>query len=344
MGRGRRDGRLAWAKVSPLPPSQPLAGCPAARKLSAPMGAHVVVLGSCMLDLVARIQRLPLPGETLFARSFAMFVGGKGANQAIAARRLGADAVSLVGRVGADAFGERILAALAADGVDTAHVVTGGDAGTGIAIPMVFDDGGNSIISVPGANMQMAIGDVAAASDVIAAAGALLLQFEAPMECNLTAARVAREAGVLVILNTAPVAACPPGLLELADVLVANEVEAAALAPGAPATPAGQARSLIGLGPRAAIVTLGEDGAILVTATGLDQLPSFPVPAVDSVGAGDAFCGALAVALTEGLELAAAVRFACAAGALAVTRPGATASLPSRAEVEALLVAHPPGR
>jgi Sugar kinases, ribokinase family len=273
-----------------------------------------------------------------------MFVGGKGANQAIAARRLGADAVSLVGRVGADAFGERILAALAADGVDTAHVVTGGDAGTGIAIPMVFDDGGNSIISVPGANMQMAIGDVAAASDVIAAAGALLLQFEAPMECNLTAARVAREAGVLVILNTAPVAACPPGLLELADVLVANEVEAAALAPGAPATPAGQARSLLGLGPRAAIVTLGEDGAILVTATGLDQLPSFPVPAVDSVGAGDAFCGALAVALTEGLELAAAVRFACAAGALAVTRPGATASLPSRAEVEALLVAHPPGR
>ncbi|MCE7929125.1 MAG: ribokinase [Chloroflexi bacterium CFX7] len=301
----------------------------------------IVVLGSCMLDIVARIERLPAPGETLFARSLDMFAGGKGANQAIAARRLGAANVTLIGRVGADVFGERVLATLRESGVDTAHVASGSTEGTGVAIPMVFDDGGNSIISVPRANMRMTVDDVTAARDTIAAAGALLLQFEVPMEYNLAAARAARQGGATVILNTAPVAPCPGGLLALADVVVANEVEAAALAPGRPPSPAEQALAFLSPGTRAAIVTLGEQGATLAMREGVTHIPPFPVRSVDTVGAGDAFCGALAVALCEGLGMAPAVRFACAAGAVAVTRPGAAASLPDRAEVEALLAAFP---
>lgn len=298
---------------------------------------RIAVLGSCMLDIVARIERLPARGETLFARSLEMFAGGKGANQAIAAKRLGAEQVTLIGRVGADAFGERVLATLAADGVDTLHVTVDPVEGTGLALPMVFDDGGNSIISAPRANMRMTVDAIAAAHPAIAAAEALLLQFEVPMECNLTAARAARAAGATVILNTAPVSECPPELLALADIIVANEVEASALAPGRPSNPEEQARAFLAAGPGAAIVTLGEEGAVVATADGMTRVPAFPATAVDTVGAGDAFCGALAVALGEGRELLDAVRFACAAGAVAVTRPGAAASLPSRAEVGAIL-------
>ncbi len=290
-----------------------------------------------MLDIVARIERLPARGETLFARSLEMFVGGKGANQAIAAKRLGAEQVALIGRVGADAFGERVLATLAADGVDTRYVTIDPAEGTGLALPMVFDDGGNSIISAPHANMRMTVDDVAAAHPAIAAAEALLLQFEVPMECNLAAARAARAAGATVILNTAPVSECPSELLALASIIVANEVEAAALAPGSPATPEEQARAFLVAGPRIAIVTLGADGAVFASAAGAGHVPAFPVESVDSVGAGDAFSGALAVALSEGRELLDAVRFACAAGAVAVTRPGAAASLPARAEAHDIL-------
>ncbi len=294
-----------------------------------------------MVDMVVRIQRPPLPGETLFARSLETFVGGKGANQAIAAQRLGARQVTLIGRVGADAFGERVLEALQADGVGTRHVGVDRDEGTGVAIPLVFDDGGNSIVSVPRANMRISEADVEAASGTIANAHALLLQFEAPMGCNLLAAGLARAAGVTVILNTAPVSDCPPELLGRSDVIVANEVEAALLAPGRPATPAEQARAFLAAGPRIAIVTLGAEGAVFATAAGAGHIPAFAVESVDSVGAGDAFCGALAVALAEGADLPPAVRFASAAGALTVTRPGAAPSLPSRAEVEAFLLRRP---
>jgi len=300
-------------------------------------GVRIVVVGSCTVDMVARVERLPLPGETLFARSLETFVGGKGANQAIAAKRLGAEHVTLIGRVGTDAFGERVVEALQADGIDTRHVAVDPEAGTGVAIPLVFDDGGNSIVSVPRSNMRITPFDVEAARSAIAEAHALLLQFEAPVACNVLAARLAREAGVMMILNTAPVNDCPPELLSLADVLVANEVEAAALAPGNPATPVEQARAFLAAGPRLAIVTLGADGAVFASAGGAGHAPAFPVEPVDSVGAGDAFCGALAVAMAEGADLPSAVRFASAAGAVAVTRPGAAPSLPLRAEVDALL-------
>jgi ribokinase len=290
-----------------------------------------------MVDLVARIPRLPVPGETLFAHTFDMFVGGKGANQAIAAKRLGADQVSLIGRIGSDDFGTRVASTLEQARVDITYLGRDSLSGTGTAIPLVFDDGGNSIISVPMANMAMTVDHVKAAATAIEQSHALLLQFEVPMACNIAAARIARAAGIPVFLNTAPVAELPGELLALATVVVANEVEAAALAPGNPPTPADQALAFVRAGVPLAVVTLGADGAVLALGDEVTSVPPFLVDAVDSVGAGDAFCGGLAVAIAEGRPPLEAVRFASAAGALAATRHGAAVSLPMRQPTDDLL-------
>lgn len=303
---------------------------------------RIAVLGSCVVDLVFHMARMPAPGETLFAERSGLFPGGKGLNQAIAARRLGAAAVALIARVGRDPLGDYLRARLDDEGIDSSHVVTDGVVPTGVAVPVVFADGVNSILSSPGASLAVTVHDVLAAREMIASADALLLQFEAPMEANLTAATLARESGTRVVLNPAPVRDHPPQLLDLAHVLVVNEVEAAMLAGGDDAE--AQAKQLLGR-RELAVVTLGADGAVLATAAGVTRFPAFPVAAVDSVGAGDAFCGAFAVALAEGMAPADAVRFASAAGALSVTRAGAASSLPSRPEVEALLArATVPGR
>lgn len=295
---------------------------------------RVVALGSCVVDLVFRMPRLPGRGETLFARSAGIYPGGKGLNQAIAARRLGAE-TTLIANMGDDLFGHYLLELLRGEGVDTRYVARDAANGTGFAAPVVFDDGENSILSAPQANLALQTALVEAAREAIAAAGALLLQFEAPMEANIVAARIARAAGTRVVLNPAPVVAHPPELLALADVLVVNEVEAAMLAGGT--HPAAQARTLLG-GRELAVVTLGEQGAVFATASGeAGVVEAFPVQAIDSVGAGDAFCAALAVALCEGQAAGAAVRFAAAAGALAVTVAGAVTSLPRRAAVDRLL-------
>lgn len=295
---------------------------------------RVVALGSCVVDLVFRMPRLPGRGETLFARSAGIYPGGKGLNQAIAARRLGAE-TTLIANMGDDLFGHYLLELLRGEGVDTRYVARDAANGTGFAAPVVFDDGENSILSAPQANLALQTALVEAAREAIAAAGALLLQFEAPMEANIAAARIARAAGTRVVLNPAPVVAHPPELLALADVLVVNEVEAAMLAGGT--HPAAQARTLLG-GRELAVVTLGEQGAVFATASGeAGVVEAFPVQAIDSVGAGDAFCAALAVALCEGQAAGAAVRFAAAAGALAVTVAGAATSLPRREAVDRLL-------
>lgn len=295
---------------------------------------RVVALGSCVVDLVFRMPRLPGRGETLFARSAGIYPGGKGLNQAIAARRLGAE-TTLIANMGDDLFGHYLLELLSGEGVDTRYVARDAANGTGFAAPVVFDDGENSILSAPQANLALQTALVEAAREAIAAAGALLLQFEAPMEANIAAARIARAAGTRVVLNPAPVVAHPPELLALADVLVVNEVEAAMLAGGT--HPAAQARTLLG-GRELAVVTLGEQGAVFATASGeAGVVEAFPVQAIDSVGAGDAFCAALAVALCEGQAAGAAVRFAAAAGALAVTVAGAATSLPRREAVDRLL-------
>lgn len=290
-----------------------------------------------MMDLVVRVPRLPLPGESLIGHEFRTFVGGKGGNQAIAAKRLGAGQVAMIGRVGADRFGEKVLETLAADGVDCTHVSRDPAIGTGVALPLVFDDGTNSIISIPQANLALTSADISTARPAIEGANLLLVQFEVSMEATLAAMRIAREAGVRVVLNAAPVAAEPLEALALATYLVVNEVEAAALAPAAGGDHVREARVLLARGPGAVIVTLGEAGAIVATQDGSEFVAPFSVPAADSVGAGDAFCGGFAVGITEGMRLAEAARLGSAAGAVSVTRRGAVASLPVRDEVEALL-------
>ena len=295
---------------------------------------RIVVLGSLMQDLVVRTPRLPRENETIFGHSFATFVGGKGGNQAVAAARMGAR-VTLIGRVGDDPFGESIVDALRVSGVDTTHVVRDKEIGTGVAIPIVLDSGANSIISVPRANLAMTAAQVEAARPEIERASMLMLQFEVSWEANLAAAAMASAAGVPILLNAAPASDPPAGLLREASWLVVNEVEADALVAFA-GDRLRQATALRGLGPAAVTITLGGDGSVTVTAERAFTTPAHSVDAVDTVGAGDAFCGALAVGITEGQGVERAIQLATAAGAIAVMRAGAAASLPARSEVDRL--------
>jgi ribokinase len=302
------------------------------------VSAEVVVVGSFMGDLVIRAPRRPRPGETLVGHSLEQFFGGKGCNQAVAAARTGAG-VAMVGRVGDDDHGRQFLALLAREGIDAAHVVVDPDEGTGIGAPVVEDSGDNSIVIVPRANRRLTEADVLAAASSIAAARVLLVQLEVPADASATAARIAREAGTVVVLNPAPAAS----LDELApfeglvDVLVPNEGEAALLT-GIDGDPLAAAKALQGRFGTEVAVTLGERGSLVLYANGdHEELPAHVVDAVDTVGAGDAYCGSLGARLASGAEMRAAARYAGAAGALAVTRRGAEPSLPTAAEVAALL-------
>ena len=277
----------------------------------------ITVIGSVNLDFVATAASLPAPGETVTGATLARHPGGKGANQALAARRLGAD-VSLVARVGADGLADEALALLAAEGVDLEQCDTDASAATGVALIAVAAGGENQIIVAPGANAAFTQDHLTAP-----AAGALICQLELPLET--VAAAVAQASG-FVCLNLAPAAPLAPAALARADLIVVNETEAAFYGPAL--------HDLPGL----IAVTWGARGAGLFQ--GGRQLAAAappPVEAVDATGAGDAFVGALVVALLEGQPHAAALAFACTAGALAATRPGAQPSLPTRAEVEACL-------
>ena len=303
------------------------------------MTATVTVVGSLNMDLVARAPRIPLPGETIIGGGFRTVPGGKGANQAVAAARLGAQ-VSIVGRVGRDAFARSLLEAMIAAGVDHAFVGQDPQAATGIALIVVDDSGENSIVVAPGANMCLSPADVAAAERAIAAADVCLLQLEIPLESVTRAAEVAQAHGVTVILNPAPARLMPAALLSLVDVLVPNESEAALLT-GHPvddqATAEAAAGALRAMGVGTVILTLGELGALLARDGKAEHFPAFAVTPVDTTGAGDAFLGGFAVALAEGRALADAVRWGNAAGGLATTRLGAQPSLPTRAALEHLL-------
>ena len=288
-----------------------------------------------MMDLVVRAPRLPVLGESLLSDGFRTSPGGKGANQAIAAARLGAD-VTIVGQVGADRFGEILRTGLDDAGVNTTFLAVDPDVGTGVAVPVVFEDGNNVIFAIPQANLALSAAAVVAARATIESADMLMLQFEVAMEAALAAARVAHAAGVPVLLNPGPVAAHPPELLELAKIIVPNEVEAAALVPAAKGDHALELATLRHTVP-SCVLTLGDQGAMFEDGDGPGLVEPFPVAAIDSVGAGDAFCAALAVALCEGSPLAEAVRFANAAGALATTKEGAQGAMPGRDEVQRLL-------
>ena len=281
------------------------------------MAPRITVVGSVNLDFVATAARLPAPGETVTGAALARHPGGKGANQALAAARLGAD-VAMVGRVGQDALAGEALALLKAEGVDLSDCRADPEAATGVALIAVDAQGENQIVVAPGANAAFAPGQLD--RPVV---GALICQLEIPVE---TVARAVALTGGFVCLNLAPAAEIPEALMARADLIVVNETEAAFYGP--------RLHDADGL----VAVTLGARGATLFKA-GEQIAVAIPprVHAVDATGAGDAFVGALVVALIEGQEPHDALAFACAAGALTATRPGAQPALPRRAEVEALL-------
>ncbi|GAA1660180.1 ribokinase [Catellatospora bangladeshensis] len=307
----------------------------------------VCVLGSFMKDLVAQAPRRPGTGETLRGLGFYEALGGKGLNQAVAAARSGAR-VAMVGRLGADRYGEEFLLMLAQEGIDASHVRRDEARGTGVGLPVVEPSGANSIIIVPRANDAVTVADVEAAAGVIRSSRILLVQLELPVDAVVAALRLARAAGVVTVLNPAPYAELPGEIAELVDVLVPNEVEAEQLTGLSCRGDAalGVAMKLRGAYAGAGVVvTLGGRGVIVADredpAGGgrwrINALNAYDVDVVDTVGAGDAFCGALAARLAGGDGLLTAAEFAVAAGALAVTRHGAAPAMPDRAEITGLL-------
>ncbi|MFF4458656.1 ribokinase [Streptomyces mirabilis] len=291
---------------------------------------HIAVLGSTNMDLVAYVAKAPQRGETVTGRELRTIPGGKGANQAVAAAHAGSD-VSMIGAVGADAFGSQLRTTLEHSGVDTDHLrTTEGPSGT--AHIVVDDEGGNEIVVIPGANGtvdHLAPGDEA----LIAGADALLLQLEIPLAAVLAGAEAARRHGVRTILTPSPVQSLPPELLASIDLLVPNEHEAAALT--GLTDPRDAATALLDQVPEV-VVTLGAAGS-LYASRGAEPftVPAPRVTAVDSTGAGDTFVGTLAVALAEGRPMRAALAWASTAASMSVQRPGASSSMPYRSEIDA---------
>lgn len=307
--------------------------------------SRVCVVGSINMDLVVRVPRLPARGETVAGGSYRTYPGGKGANQAVAAARMGAE-VTFVGAVGDDPHGAKVLAAMEGERLDLRHLAVRAGETTGLGLITVADGGENMIVVSPGANATVKADDVRAAREAIVNADILLLQLEIPTSAIIEAATIAREAGVCVMLNAAPARGGVADLLPLVDVLIVNRGEAAALLGLDPSSDPGRMMlRLPDLGPPAILLTLGAQGSILSHRKRTRRVPTAPVAAVDSVAAGDAFCGALAAmwkkvhqatkakSMDEFKLAEPAVLAASAAGALAATKPGAIPSLPGRDEV-----------
>jgi len=301
--------------------------------------AKVVVIGSSNTDMILQLERIPRPGETVLGGAFSMAAGGKGANQAVAAARAGGH-VTFLARVGQDLFGEQALAGFRKDGIRVDFVVQDPEAPSGVALIFVAQSGENSIGVAPGANARLSPEDVQRAESVIAEADVVLMQLEIPLETVQAAAELAARHRVRVILNPAPARTLPDTLLQQVWMITPNETEAEQLT-GVRVDRETQAieagRRLLDRGVTAAILTLGEQGAMVVTRDIQQRVPSFPVKAVDTTAAGDVFNGVLAVALAEGRPLLEAVRFANAAAALSVTKLGAQPSAPTRERIEAFL-------
>jgi ribokinase len=289
----------------------------------------ILVIGSLNMDLVARCTHLPRPGQTVFGSDFFTAPGGKGANQAVAAARLGAT-VAMAGCIGDDQFGHTLLDRLLADGVRCASVQQAASP-TGTALITVDAQGANTIVVISGANMLCDEVLVERALASTEGPGVLLLQHEIPDATNAHAIRAARDAGWLIMLNPAPSRVIAPELLPLIDMIVPNETEAAALTGNS--DPQQAARRLLALGARAVLVTLGREGAFYRSGDAAWRCPALAVQAVDTTAAGDAYIGALATVLAEGRGATEGLEFAAAAAGLAVTRLGAQPSLGTRQEV-----------
>jgi ribokinase len=297
------------------------------------------VVGSLNMDLVTRLPRFPLPGETLRGSSFRMFPGGKGANQAVALARLGAE-VAMVGLLGDDMLGKDYRATLEREGVDASGVGVVAGSATGTASIEVAETGENHIVIIGGANDRVDEDFVRSQAGLIRSSSVLLMQLEIPDGANLAAARIAAEAGVTILLDPAPAREIPAELLKLVDVITPNETEAALLTGADTSTEGGIAAAILALrsrGVKAAIVKAGADGAWYSEGGQPRLVPAFPVRAVDTVAAGDSFNAGLAFALGSGRPLAEAISFANATGGLSTTKEGAQSAMPRLAEVEELM-------
>jgi ribokinase len=299
----------------------------------------ILVIGSLNMDLVACAHRIPVVGETIVGHTYFSEPGGKGANQAYAASRLGGE-VAMVGRVGSDDFGRQMRANLEQVGCDTSRLLSVPGCASGIALIFVADAGQNSIIIVPGANERLSPEDVRAEREYFQNPAVVLLQLENPVASVVEAARLGRDLGALVVLDPAPARALPDELFELVDVWTPNETEAAILSGRSPGRlNADEARELAFAlrqrGAKTVVIKLGDQGCILVQESGSKLLPALEVTAVDTTAAGDVFNAALAVALSEGQELASACAFANVAAGVSVTKMGAQACAPLRSELSA---------
>lgn len=303
------------------------------------MSADILVVGSLNMDLVVYTPRHPSAGETLLGTSFATYPGGKGANQAIAAARLGAS-VQMIGCVGQDDFGSELIRNLTANGVDATHVLRAGDARSGTALITVDSQGENRIIVVPGANHRLAPADLDHLESVFAQAKILVLQMEIPLPTIQRAVELAKQRRLRVVLNPAPAQAIPSELLEKVDFLIPNEGELSILT-GLPTDTAESVRRsavlLRDLGVARVLVTRGAQGIYYISQDEEFWLSAYPVHAVDTTAAGDAFIGGFAAALARGQSIREASLVGCAAGAIAATRPGAQPSLPTLSEVETFM-------
>lgn len=299
----------------------------------------IIVFGSINLDLTTYVSRLPEAGETISGKSFLTAPGGKGANQAVCAARLGAP-TAFIGRTGQDTFGSQVLEAVEGEGVDISRVWIDPDTGTGLAVVSVDERAENMIIIIPGANGALDDSDVARAADLLDANSIVMLQLETPMEPSLKLAGLARRRGAKVILDPAPAVPLPEELYHAVDMITPNEVETGILTgiqPQSVEDCSKAAQFLLARGVQTAVIKMGAQGVFFQSQQSSGFIQPFPVKAIDSVAAGDAFNGGLAVALFEGKPLEEAVRWGAAAGALACTRKGAIPSMPRRDELESLL-------
>ena len=300
---------------------------------------QVTVVGSFMYDLVATVPRRPKTGETLVGNTFGMFLGGKGANQAIAASRAGSK-VTMVGRLGNDFFGKQFLEKFSREGINTDFVTQDDENGTGVAMPLIDASGDNSIVIIPQANMALTVENINQAQSTIADADVLVMQCEVPMDANQRAAEIAKQNDTLVMLNPAPAQLIPDQILKLVDIIIPNEIETETLT-GLPTKTENEVlvagRNLLSKGVETVILTLGDRGSLLLNEDGEKLIPAFDVSVVDTTAAGDSFCGVLAASLANGISINLSVEIANAAGALAVTKLGAEPSLPQRDAIDELL-------
>ena len=294
----------------------------------------IVVIGSINMDLVLRVPRMPLPGETLTGGAFQTIPGGKGANQAVACARLGTGAVAMVGCLGDDAFGQTLRAALVADGVDVSHVTSLAGVASGIASILVDANGQNSIVIAGGANDGLTPAHIDAALPLLERASIVVLQLETPLATVQHAIAVAHGLGKTVVLNPAPAASLPAALLAQVDYLIPNEIEAAMLLGGPAGSDRDAAAALQALGCTNVLVTLGAKGVHAALAGGARDFPARAVQAVDTTAAGDTFIGGFVAALASGADAAAAIDMGQRAAAIGVTRAGAQTSIPYLHELE----------